>query len=419
MALDDQIFRQKKQSGIAMNVQHILTNFIHAVTPSMHSARRKALQNIVLSASTQQQLTVTSLGRNLDTQAYEKHRIKSADRLLSNTQLFYELPHIYQQLARYFAGYQAQPVILVDWSDLEPGQQFFLLRAALACEGRSITLYEEVHSLATKDKPQTHQQFLRRLHAILPASCKPVIVTDAGFRGPWFRQVLDIGWDYVGRVRNQTNYRLTPLPWQRCTSLYPRATKRAQWFNHVELAKERPLITNFVLFKDKAKGRRVYNRKGERNQSNRNELAAKSWKEPWLLATSLAVTHQGQANGIVKRYQARMQIEESFRDMKSVRFGFGMSMHNTKKMTRLAIMVMISTLAGLYLYLIGLLGRVAGFARYFQANTVRDTFVMSCLSLGRRLLARCFDVIDELMEGIDVFERLRQHTLEYAVRWEP
>ena len=114
-----------------------------------------------------------------------------------------------------------------------------------------------------------------------------------------------------------------------------------------------------------------------------------------------------------------MPLTQIFLYSQSVRFGLGMSLHNTKKMNRLAIMVMISTLAGLYLYLIGLLGRVAGFARYFQANTVRDTFVMSCLSLGRRLLARCFDVIDELMEGIDVFERLRQHTLEYAVRWEP
>ena len=113
-----------------MNVRPMLTNFLHSVTPLMHACRRTALEKCVRSASMKNHLSVTSLGRNVEGQAYEKHRIKSADRLLSNTQLFYELPHIYQQLARYFAGHQAQPVILVDWSDLEPGQQFFLLRAA-------------------------------------------------------------------------------------------------------------------------------------------------------------------------------------------------------------------------------------------------------------------------------------------------
>ena len=29
------------------------------------------------------------------------------------------------------------------------------------------------------------------LAALLPAGCSPIIVTDAGFKGPWFKQVRD------------------------------------------------------------------------------------------------------------------------------------------------------------------------------------------------------------------------------------
>ena len=49
--------------------------------------------------------------------------------------------------------------------------------------GRSATVYEEVHTLASKDKRRTHRAFLRQLQAVLPVGCRPIIVTD--FRTPW------------------------------------------------------------------------------------------------------------------------------------------------------------------------------------------------------------------------------------------
>ena len=73
--------------------------------------------------------------------------------------------------------------------------------ASVAVNGRSATVYEEVHTLA-KDKRCTHQAFLRQLQAVLPVGCRPIIVTDAGFRTPWFQQVASLGWDWVGWIRN-------------------------------------------------------------------------------------------------------------------------------------------------------------------------------------------------------------------------
>jgi len=71
---------------------------------------------------------------------------------------------------------------------------------------------------------RTHRRFLHRLHSILPEGCCPVVVTDAGFRGPRFRDVEALGWDWIGRIRNRIKY-LRPETGRWCYihSLYPSA----------------------------------------------------------------------------------------------------------------------------------------------------------------------------------------------------
>ena len=306
-----------------MNVRPILTNFLHSVTPLMHTCRRTALEKCVRSASTKNHLSVTSLGRSIDGKAFEKHRIKCADRLLSNQNLQREIPDIYQAITQILTRGVAQPVLLVDWSDLDPSKKHFLLRAGMVCQGRSVTLYEEIHTLKTKEKPATHRQFLENLKTMLPPSCKLVVVTDAGFRGPWFRQVLEIGWDYVGRVRHHTMYRTAEEDWLYCRDLHAKATGKPTALHNVTLARGNPLATSLVLYKNRSKDRHAVNRDGQKRRCKVSVNAASGAKEPWVLATSLPIETPAQVSGIVKRYRARMQIEESFRDLKSERFGLG------------------------------------------------------------------------------------------------
>lgn len=134
--------------------------------------------------------TVTAIGRGIKSETSDKHSIKRADRLCSNGHLFSELDGIYTSLCTLFINCSSRPVILVDWSDLDKCKRHFLISASLAFDGRSITLYEEVHDLSTKEKPATHTQFLSRLKAKLGDNVKPIVVTDAGFKTPWFRAVL-------------------------------------------------------------------------------------------------------------------------------------------------------------------------------------------------------------------------------------
>ena len=78
-----------------MNVSTILKKTLTLVTPNMHSYRRNSLLKSVESLVLGNPATVTSVGRGLNSNAKEKHRIKRADRLLSNHHLQHEkMPYI-------------------------------------------------------------------------------------------------------------------------------------------------------------------------------------------------------------------------------------------------------------------------------------------------------------------------------------
>jgi hypothetical protein len=90
-------------------------------------------------------LSVTGLGRNIDNRAYEKHRIKRVDRLCGNVHLQQEVPLVYSQMCTVIMGQNKRAIIHVDWSDMDTRKEYFLIRASIATQGRSLTLYEEIH----------------------------------------------------------------------------------------------------------------------------------------------------------------------------------------------------------------------------------------------------------------------------------
>jgi hypothetical protein len=57
----------------------------------------------------------------------------------------------------------AQPLIIVDWSDLRPDRSLQLLRASLVLQGRALTLYEEVHPISRAASLQVHRSFFKEL----------------------------------------------------------------------------------------------------------------------------------------------------------------------------------------------------------------------------------------------------------------
>jgi hypothetical protein len=130
---------------------------------------------------------------------------------------------IYSLLTQWLIGAKQRPVIRVDWSAMEESKRHFLRRASVPIEGRSLTLYEQVHTMKSKEKPK-------------------VLVTDAGFRTPWFKQVEALGWDGVGRIRNRHEVQLPgEEEWIACKSLYPQATSTPKALGRARLTESNPI----------------------------------------------------------------------------------------------------------------------------------------------------------------------------------
>jgi hypothetical protein len=45
----------------------------------------------------------------------------------------------------------------------------------------------EIHSRKKVGNATVQKHFLRKCHALLPTGCRPIIVTDAGFKNTWFK----------------------------------------------------------------------------------------------------------------------------------------------------------------------------------------------------------------------------------------
>ena len=369
-----------------MQAQKVLHKLIQNTCPDVHKTRRDSLEANVMAALTGQRLTVTDLGRSIQSQTSHKHNIKRADRLLSNVHLHHETLAITRALCHQIIGAQTRPIILIDWSDMDEYKQHFVLRAALAAEGRSVTLYEEVHTVETKEKCVTHQQFLSQLKTVLPSSCHPILVTDAGFRTTWFNLVESLGWDWVGRVRNRHHMRWeSGGHWFDAKRCYQWATAKPKYLGEGVLTVRNQLHCQFVVYHGKLKGRKHKTRFGEPAKNNYSRKKATAQREPWLLATSLPVTIKF-AKKITRLYKLRMQIEEGFRDVKSHRFGLGLTYHRTSSVMRLQILLLLASLAMVVLWLLGLATIASGHHYQFQANSVRHKRVLSIVFIGLQMI---------------------------------
>jgi hypothetical protein len=390
-----------------MQAEQVLHKVLRLSAPAMHRTRRESLEANVMAALTGQSLTVTHLGRSMRSAAKEKHCIKRADRLLSNHRLHAEREALYGAMCRSLLGSMGRAMVLVDWSDLDQNRRHFLLRASLSMPGRSLTLYEEVHTLKTKDKAATHRQFLRRFHAMVPAQCRPIIVTDAGFRVPWFEQVEALGWDWISRVRARNWVELDGDGWWwDCRSLHDKATATPKALGEAKLTWKNAWPCRLVLYKGKAKGRVHLTQHANQALSRKSLHHAKSAREPWLLATSLPLESK-LAKRVVRLYRQRMQIEEAFRDLKCARFGLALERHVSFQPRRLAVLLLIAMLALLVAWLMGKAVELTKQHMAYQANTVRHRLVLSTIFLGLRVV-HDRRVVLSASDMRDAFEYLRQ-----------
>ena len=366
----------------------ILHDLLKNQCPNLHQKRLSSLMVAVQSLLDGQQLSLTELGRNISGPVSAKHNIKRIDRLLGNQALYSERLDIYRWHANLLCGANPMPIVLIDWSDVREQMRHQTLRASISFEGRSVILYERVFPFSQYNSPVSHNPFLRELATILPKRCCPLIITDAGYRNTWFREVEKLGWFWLGRIRGELGFRESgQSKWRSNKTFYPSANEKARYLGFGDLGRKSPIEAYLHLFKARSKGRKDQRSSKAGRHHNAQQNYRDSSKEPWLLATNLPAESMT-SKQLVNLYAKRMQIEESFRDIKSPQYGLGLRHSNTRCTKRFDILLLIAMLAEWVLRLIGFIATKHNWARQFQANTIRNRPVLSLIRLGREVRKR-------------------------------
>jgi hypothetical protein len=338
-----------------MHAPAILLRCLPSVLSFMHAARLRLLLRAVDALVYGRRLTLIGLARSWPDHERVHAPLKALDRLLSNPHLHEAISPLYQAMTRWLVR-GARPLILVDWADLKDDGRWCVLRAAVPVGGRALTVFECIFPISCMGSPRTQQTFLRELRRALPRDIKPILATDAGFRSDWYRGVRKLGWDFIGRLRNNTCVAtVEQIDWQQCSNLHGLASSKPRDLGTRCIVKGDPMECRLVLTLRARRGREQYTRKGKPAQGTQAKKSRKSAGEPWLLVTSLKSTELT-ARQVIGAYAKRMQIEEAFRDLKSHQYGMGLEDSQTRSAPRLAVLLLLNALAIFAAWLMALAG---------------------------------------------------------------
>jgi hypothetical protein len=363
-----------------MRVQPMVLQLISGCSSQMHQARVGAVVKAVEGIVRGGRLSPATIGRNLPGSALPKHAIKCMDRLLGSSRFWHDRLFVFLAIAHQLLRGNAFPVILIDWT--KTGRKHEALVAAVPIGGRALPIYLEAHPIKKMGNAAVERRFLCSLRAILPENCQPTVVTDAGFKGPFFDEILNLGWNFVGRIRG--HFKATTVDTERVFSkeeLYLRASPCPTDLGKFRLfIKEHGIPARLVVLRKRRKpGPKRVHPKGNEQREHRQTA-----QDPWLLATSMP---DADAAKIASIYAKRMQIEETFRDAKNHRFGWSLGDVNLSTTRRTANLLLLATVAMVVVTLIGLAAEKQNAHRAYQANTekrrVLSFFVLACAILRR------------------------------------
>ena len=370
-----------------MRAPQTLFRFVSDFMSSLPNRLKQTVWPMIEAIYDGQQLTMTGIARHLPGRAFVKHKIKRVYRLLSNPDLHRQFGDLFAAIAHQLVAKNSRPMILVDWTCFD--NQHYALVAAVVHDGRALPVYVEVHPIAEYAHEAVETAFLGALkHRILPAGCTPVIVTDAGFRNPWFAQVRRLGWDFVGRLCGRVTIQPTNATadiWLKREVVMARAGEHALELGEYRIAKSNPLTARLVTVHFTAPRMPSQKRTPNKKTRAKGGKYQKQAEEPWLLVTSLDAGEVSAAS-VVSVYSKRMQIEETFRDDKNRDSGVGLDGSRSQTAAHLRALRWLGALTTILTHTVGQAGEMMGIHRHYQSNTVSDRRVLSLPFLGRQIL---------------------------------
>ena len=320
----------------------------------LHAKRVLSLANAALGILTGASLAIHAIGQGL-AQAlgklgkhgkHGKHGVKQVDRLLSNEGVV--VGEFFTHWVPYMVGARPEVVVALDWTSFARDAQETLVASMLTGHGRATPLlWKTVTSSTLKGNQKRYEEeLLHVLRSAMPEGVKVTVVADRGFAdGKLFKPLSEeLGFEYVIRMRG--DFYVTSAKGERRTA--------ARWVG--------------------MKGRSRTLRDAKVIECHQMQVGTvvclqdKEMKEPWCLVAS---ERRVGTRTLVRYYAKRWGIETSFRDIKDIRFGMGMSSMHISRPDRRDRLLGLSALSIALLTMLGAAGQSLGYDRWLKANTVK------------------------------------------------
>ena len=332
---------------VAMHRDEMVEFITRLYDGDLHAKRVLSLANATLGVLSSASLAVHLIGQGL-AQAMgklSKHAVKQVDRLLSNDGI--DMETFFAAWVPYLVGARVEVVVALDWTSFARDGHETIALSMLTGHGRASPLrWTTVQASTLKGNQRRYEdELLGRLREVMPVGVKVTVVADRGFGNvPMFRWLSELGFEYVIRLRGDIYV----------TSAKGERRMASQWVGvH---GRSRTLRGATVTDAHECKAGTVVC------------VQAKEMKETWCLVAS-----EGKVGTrtLIRYYAKRWGIETSFRDIKDMRFGMGMSAMRIKRVERRDRLLLLSALSIALLTMLGAAGESLGYDRWLKVNTVK------------------------------------------------
>ncbi len=342
----------------------------------LHAKRIGSLADATLGILVAGSLAIHAIGHGLAMAAglMDKHAVKQVDRLLSNINVEVEL--LFSSWVRTIVGSRESIIVNLDWSDFDDDDHTMLVISMQTRHGRATPLiWRTVVKSKLKHKRNDHEDevlvLLREALDTLGRNVKVTVVADRGFCDHALFAFLrdDLKFEFIIRFRGNIYVTSASGETRSAKEWRSKGGRMTTLHDAFITAKKHPVST-IVVVQDKG------------------------MKDTWCLAVS---DKAFSGTSIKKIYGKRFTCEETFRDIKDMRFGLGMKWTSITRTDRRDRMMFVASVAHLLLTLLGEAGERAGLDRVLKTNTSKKR----TLSLFRQGV-RWYDLIPMMPE-----ERLR------------
>jgi len=323
-------------------------DFVQGIfTDNLHKKRQFSLADAALGLMNSDSLRIHQLGAGLSKakNSHKKHATKQIDRMLSNDKL--KIWDIAASWVPYTIGCRTQICVAIDWTSFYADGQEMICINLLTNHGRATPLvWKTVDQKQLKNnRGRFEDQILSRLKDCLPVGVQVTVIADRGFASHRFFKFIedDLGFTYVIRIQKNTTL-VSNKGTQKKANEWLASNGRARNIKQAKLTKEGFEVEQVVVCHDK------------------------NMKHPWLIATN---SKELKTKEIINLYAKRWKIEPYFRDVKNIRFGFGLSSTHISSAQRRDRLMLVVALAYTLMTILGAAGESIGFDKLLKVNTVK------------------------------------------------